>query len=297
VTAHRSGPPMPLGQVAAFQDACARYREAVDPNDPWANSRLAVAIQGALDAGWSARAIAAGLRIERKRIPRITSHSPVAAVKVTPPAASSELPAKVRAVFRGYEDEVSLRRINAERRWVPPSGQPAPPAGRTTSSPAWSRSPGNGCGPGRPGSRRPRRRRTRLDPYVRRPGPDPDPSAVEPLSDAEKERMWIGRTGPDRPQNRRRPPGHWSSSRRPWRHGKLPRSLRPDHRRHARHHLAGTGRRLRIRARGARARGQARLRQQWTSTVQYTRTDTSSWRRRLSRPPPGKRHHDHRRTR
>jgi hypothetical protein len=118
VTAHRTGPPMPPDQTAAFQRACTEYREAVDPHNPWANRRLAVAIKGALDAGWSARAIAAGLRIERKRIPRITAHSPVAALKVPPPAAGSELPAKIRDVFRSYEDEVNLRRINAERHWV-----------------------------------------------------------------------------------------------------------------------------------------------------------------------------------
>lgn len=191
MTAHRPGLPMPPEQAAAFQDACARYRDAVDPNSPWANRRLAVAIQGALDAGWSARAIAAGLRIERKRIPRITAHSPVAALKVPPPAAGSELPGKVRDVFRAREDEVNLRRIDAERRWVATI--------RTARAAGWPYDklarlvPVTGerlrvladmdldvSGVDAPA----------FDPYLRSPAPEPSSlPAVEPLSEAEKARM------------------------------------------------------------------------------------------------------------
>lgn len=113
----RPSPVMPADQQDALRAAHAAYRDAIDPHSPWANARWSTAVTAALAAGWSARAIADGLGIERKRVPAIAACAPATTLTVTGPGQGTFPAAAVRA-FRKAEDAVNRRRLDAERDWV-----------------------------------------------------------------------------------------------------------------------------------------------------------------------------------
>lgn len=106
---------MPAREQAAFKAAYAAFRSATDPQDERTLRKLAVVVISALDAGWSRRAIAEGLGINRAKVGLLALQQDVHRIKVDPFAPGTEFPAKAVAAYRRYEDEVNLRRILTER--------------------------------------------------------------------------------------------------------------------------------------------------------------------------------------
>lgn len=106
---------MPAREQAAFKAAYAAFRSATDPQDERTLRKLAVVVVSALDAGWSRRAIAEGLGINREKVARLAAQESVTRIKVDPYVPGTEFPAKATAAYRRYEDEVNLRRILTER--------------------------------------------------------------------------------------------------------------------------------------------------------------------------------------
>lgn len=106
---------MPPTQAKAFRDAYAAFRAALDPQDPWANSRLATVIRAADAAGWSRRTTAAALGLSRPRVERIAAFPAAAAYRMPAFELGTAFPAGAVAAFRKHEDAISLRRIRTER--------------------------------------------------------------------------------------------------------------------------------------------------------------------------------------
>lgn len=106
---------MPPSHVQALTDAYSGFRQALDPQDPWANSRLATVIRAADAAGWSRRSTSAALGLSRPRTDRLAAFPAAATYRMPKFELGSSFPAAAVAEFRKYEDEVSLRRIRTER--------------------------------------------------------------------------------------------------------------------------------------------------------------------------------------
>ncbi|ACL42104.1 hypothetical protein Achl_4153 (plasmid) [Pseudarthrobacter chlorophenolicus A6] len=109
---------MPPAQVKALTEAFTGFRAALDPNDAWANGRLAVVIRAADAAGWSRRTTASALGISRERLQRIARFPAAARHKMPRHELGSVFPAASVAAFRKHEDEVSLRRTRTEKALV-----------------------------------------------------------------------------------------------------------------------------------------------------------------------------------
>ncbi|MET4143729.1 hypothetical protein [Arthrobacter sp. UYCo732] len=106
--------PMPPAQVKTLVATFTDFRKALDPGDPWANSRLAIVIKAADAAGWSRRATASALGISRERLQRIAKFPPAAKHRMPAHELGAAFPAASVAAFRKHEDEISLRRKRAE---------------------------------------------------------------------------------------------------------------------------------------------------------------------------------------
>jgi hypothetical protein len=106
---------MPPTQAKALAAAYAAFRQALDPQDPWANSRLATVIKAADAAGWSRRTTAAALGLSRARTDRIAAFPAAAGYRMPKFVLGAAFPAAAVTAFRRYEDEISMRRIRTER--------------------------------------------------------------------------------------------------------------------------------------------------------------------------------------
>lgn len=106
---------MPDRQQKALSEAFGEYRKAVDPGDEWANSRLATVIRAAEDAGWSRRAIAAGLGLSRERCQRIAGFPAATSYPMPRCEPGVAFPDAAVAAFRKAEEQVRGRRLRAER--------------------------------------------------------------------------------------------------------------------------------------------------------------------------------------
>lgn len=106
---------MPPAQVKALEAAYAGFRQALDPQDPWANGRLAAVVRAADAAGWSRRTTAAALGLSRPRTDRIAAFPAASTCRMPKFELGAVFPAAAVTAFRRSEDEVSLRRIRAER--------------------------------------------------------------------------------------------------------------------------------------------------------------------------------------
>jgi hypothetical protein len=106
---------MPTSQAKALKDAYSEFRKALDPQDQWANSRLATVIKAADAAGWSRRTSASALGLSRSRVEKIAAFPPAAKYRMPKYELGSVFPSAAVSAFRRHEDEVSQRRIRSER--------------------------------------------------------------------------------------------------------------------------------------------------------------------------------------
>ena len=106
---------MPASQANALQTAYGAFRAALDPQDLWANSRLATVIKAADAAGWSRRTTSAALGLSRARTERIAAFPAAAACRMPQFQLGAGFPSAAVTAFRKSEDEISLRRIRTER--------------------------------------------------------------------------------------------------------------------------------------------------------------------------------------
>ncbi|GAA4035633.1 hypothetical protein GCM10023063_20250 [Arthrobacter methylotrophus] len=106
---------MPPAQVKILAAAFVEFRKALDPHDPWTNSRLATVIKAADAAGWSRRTTSTALGISRERTQKIANFPAATVYRMTQHVLGAPFPAAAVSAFRKHEDEVSLRRIRTER--------------------------------------------------------------------------------------------------------------------------------------------------------------------------------------
>lgn len=109
---------MPPSQAKTLKDAYAAFRQALDPQDPWANGRLATVIRAADAAGWSRRTTAAALGLSRARTDRIAAFPAAGTHRMPKFELGAVFPGAAVTAFRKAEDEVSLRRIRTERAMI-----------------------------------------------------------------------------------------------------------------------------------------------------------------------------------
>lgn len=106
---------MPPTQVKALVAAYAAFRQAMDPQDPWANGRLATVVKAADAAGWSRRTTAAALGLSRPRTDKIAAYPAAGGYRIPKFELGAAFPSAAVASFRRREDEISMRRIRTER--------------------------------------------------------------------------------------------------------------------------------------------------------------------------------------
>lgn len=105
---------MPLVQAEVLTAAFHEFRQALDPHDPWANSRLATVVKAADAAGWSRRTTATALGLSRERTRKIAAFPAAAKHKMPRYELGIPFPSSAITAFRKHQDEVNLRRIRTE---------------------------------------------------------------------------------------------------------------------------------------------------------------------------------------
>lgn len=106
---------MPAAQAKALEAAYTAFRQALNPQDPWANGRLATVVRAADASGWSRRTTAAALGLSRARADKIAAFPAAASYRMPKFELGAVFPASAVTAFRRFEDEVSMRRIRTER--------------------------------------------------------------------------------------------------------------------------------------------------------------------------------------
>ena len=118
VTGPKKRARLPEAQESAFIKAYEAFQAAKDPHDQWANRKLATVIHSLQDAGWPRRTIADSLGITPERVRKLVEYEPTASLKFPKYEQGATFPKSAQTAFRKREDDVNLRTLNAERKFL-----------------------------------------------------------------------------------------------------------------------------------------------------------------------------------
>lgn len=118
VTGPKKRARLPEAQETAFIKAYEAFQEAKNPHDQWANRKLATVIHSLQDAKWPRRTIADSLGITPERVRKLDEYEPTTTLKFPTYTQGATFPKAALTAFRRREDEINLRTLNAERKFL-----------------------------------------------------------------------------------------------------------------------------------------------------------------------------------